>query len=155
MIGVTAACLMIERRKYREVGGLDETMKVAYNDVDFCFKLIEAGYYNVLRNDAILYHYESLSRGLDEQDDNKWERLLCEKEKLYEKHPAMESRDVFYHKNLIDNDSHYACNFKFDYENNLKTTEIFVENAGKLAEAETGVLELTIDRAEKQHKIYR
>ncbi|MBD5454470.1 MAG: glycosyltransferase, partial [Lachnospiraceae bacterium] len=155
MIGVTAACLMIERRKYLEVGGLDETMKVAYNDVDFCFKLIEAGYYNVLRNDAILYHYESLSRGLDEQDDNKWERLLCEKEKLYEKHPAMESRDGFYHKNLIDNASHYACNFKFDYENNLKTTEIFVENAGKLAEAETGVLELTIDRAEKQHKIHR
>ena len=155
VIGVTAACLMIERRKYREVGGLDETMKVAYNDVDFCFKLIEAGYYNVLRNDVILYHYESLSRGLDEQDDNKWERLLCEKEKLYEKHPVMKGRDDFYHKYLIDNASHYACNFKFDYENNLKTTEIYVENAGKLAEAETGVLQLTIDRAEKQHKIHR
>lgn len=155
MIGVTAACLMIERRKYQEAGGLDETMKVAYNDVDFCFKLIEAGYYNVLRNDAILYHYESLSRGLDEQDDNKWERLLCEKENLYEKHPAMKSRDDFYHKYLIDNASHYACNFKFDYENNLKTTEIFVENAGKLAAAKTGFLQLTIDRAEKQHKIHR
>ncbi len=155
MIGVTAACLMIERRKYQEIGGLDETMKVAYNDVDFCFKLIEAGYYNVLRNDAILYHYESLSRGLDEQDDNKWERLLCEKEKLYEKHPAMKSRDDFYHKYLIDNASHYACNFKFDYENHLKTTEIFVENAGKLAAAKTGHLQLTIDRAEKQHKIHR
>ena len=155
MIGVTAACLMIERRKYLEAGGLDEAMKVAYNDVDLCFKLIEAGYYNVLRNDAILYHYESLSRGLDEQDDNKWERLLCEKENLYEKHPLMKGCDDFYHKHLIDNASHYACNFKFDYENHLKTTEIFVENAGKLAAAKTGLLQLTIDRAEKQHKIHR
>ncbi|MCM1251925.1 MAG: glycosyltransferase family 2 protein [Clostridium sp.] len=155
MIGVTAACLMVAKSKYQEVGGLDETMKVAYNDVDFCFKLIEAGYYNVLRNDAILYHYESLSRGLDEQDDNKWERLLCEKENLYAKHPAMQGRDDFYHKSLIDNASNYVCNFKFDYENNLKTTEVSVENARNLAVAQEGVLQLTIDRAEKQHKIHR
>ncbi|MDE5596293.1 MAG: hypothetical protein K2J04_00490, partial [Lachnospiraceae bacterium] len=78
-----------------------------------------------------------------------------EKEKLYEKHSEMKSRDDFYHKYLIDNASHYACNFKFDYENHLKTTEIFVENAGKLAMAKTGLLQLTIDRAEKQHKIHQ
>lgn len=155
MIGVTAACLMVERRKYEEAGGMDETMKVAYNDVDFCFKLIEAGYYNVLRNDAILYHYESFSRGLDEQDDDKWDRLLREKENLYGKHPAMKNKDAFYHKALIDNASDYACNFKFDYENHLKTTEVFVENAGNLAGAKKDVLQLTIDRAERQHKIHR
>lgn len=67
----------------------------------------------------------------------------------------MESRDDFYHKYLIDNASHYACNFKFDYGNNLKTTEIFVENAGNLAGAEEDVLQLTVDRAEKRHKIHR
>ena len=155
MIGVTAACLMIGRDKYWEAGGMDETMKVAYNDVDFCFKLIEKGYYNVLRNDAVLYHAESLSRGLDEQDDGKWERLLQEKENLYAKHPDMEGHDIYYHPYLIDNASHYACNFKFDYQNNLKTIEIMSENAGNLAEAQEGVLMLTVDRAEEQHKIHR
>lgn len=155
MIGVTAACLMIEKRKYMEAGGMDETMKVAYNDVDFCFKLIEAGYYNVLRNDAVLYHAESLSRGLDEEDEGKWERLLCEKENLYAKHPTMEGRDIFYHNSLIDNASHYACDFKFDYERYLKTIEPFVENAGNLAGMTEGILQLTVDRAEKQHKIHR
>lgn len=154
VIGVTAACLLIERRKYREVGGFEESMKVAYNDVDFCFKLVEAGYYNVLRNDAVLYHNESLSRGLDEEDDGKWERLLHEKEKLYARHPGMQGRDGFYHKSLIDNASRYACNFKFDHEDNLKTTELILENAGNLARAQKGVLRLTIDRAEEQHKIH-
>lgn len=155
MIGVTAACLMVERHKYQEVGGMDETMKIAYNDVDFCFKLIEAGYYNVLRNDAVLYHYESLSRGLDEEDAGKWERLLLEKENLYAKHPGMEAYDAFYHKNLIDNASHYACNFKFDYENNLKVVELSAASAENFAEALEGVLQFTLDRAEEQHKIHR
>ncbi|MDE5931391.1 MAG: glycosyltransferase family 2 protein [Lachnospiraceae bacterium] len=154
VIGVTAACLLIERKKYQEVDGFEESMKVAYNDVDFCFKLIEAGYYNVLRNDAVLYHNESLSRGLDEQDDGKWERLLHEKENLYARHPGMQGWDGFYHKSLIDNASRYACNFKFDYENNLKTTELILENAGNLAKAQKGYLQLTIDRAEEQHKIH-
>lgn len=154
VIGVTAACLLIERRKYREIGGFEESMKIAYNDVDFCFKLVEAGYYNVLRNDAVLYHNESLSRGLDEEDDGKWERLLREKENLYAGHPGMQGWDGFYHRSLIDNASRYACNFKFDHEDNLKTTEPFWVNAGNLARAQKGVLRLTIDRAEEQHKIH-
>lgn len=155
MIGVTAACLMIEKRKYLEVGGMDETMKVSYNDVDFCFKLIEAGYYNVLRNDAVLYHHESFSRGLDEEDEGKWDRLLGEKENLYAKHPQMEGRDIFYHNSLIDNASHYACNFKFDYEDNLKTIIPVFENAGNLAGMTMDILQLIVDRAEQQHKIHR
>lgn len=154
VIGVTAACLMIAKKKYREVGGFEESMKVAYNDVDFCFKLVEAGYYNVLRNDAILYHHESLSRGLDEEDEGKWERLLHEKENLYARHPGMKGWDGFYHKSLIDNASRYACNFKFDYEENLKTTELILADAGNLARAQKGRLQLTIDRAEEQHKIH-
>ncbi len=155
MIGVTAACLLVEKEKFTEAGGMNEKMKVAYNDVDFCFKLIEAGYYNVLCNDAVLYHHESLSRGLDEVDEGKWERLLREKENLYDMHPAMKGADFFYHKDLIDNASHYACNFKYDYETNQKVTEICVENASKLANMQENVLKLTIDRAEPQHKIHR
>ena len=75
--------------------------------------MIESQY---LKN-VILYHHESLSRGLDEEDESKWDRLLREKENLYAKHPQMQSKDVFYHKNLIDNASNYVCNFKFSYEN--------------------------------------
>lgn len=154
MIGVTGACLMVSRKKYEEVGGLDETMAVAYNDVDFCFKLIEAGYYNVQRNDAVLYHHESLSRGLDEQDEGKWERLLAEKENLYAKHPQMNGKDPFYHKALIDNASDYGCNYKFPYEEQLFTTkaEPLQEELTNIVKA--GRLRLTVDRAEIQHKIH-
>lgn len=163
MIGVTAACLLLNAEKYWEVGGMDEEMAVAYNDVDLCFKLAEAGYYNVLRNDAVLYHYESVSRGLDEEDDVKWERLLREKESLYGKHPNLLGRDGFYHKELIDNASNYMCNFKFDYEKHLKTNTMIEEQMGVprnavpdvLRNVVPNVLQLTVDRAMRQHKIHR
>lgn len=154
MIGVTGACLMVSREKYEEVGGFDETMAVAYNDVDFCFKLMETGYYNVQRNDAVLYHHESLSRGLDEQEEGKWERLLAEKEKLYAKHPRMKGQDVFYHKDLIDNASHYGCNYKFSYEKHLLTTDVSPLKEQLSGKANNDRLKLTVDRAEIQHKIH-
>lgn len=154
MAGVTAACLMVSRKKYEEVGGLDETMAVAYNDVDFCFKLIEAGYYNVQRNDVVLYHHESLSRGLDEGDEEKWERLLAEKENLYAKHPKMRGQDPFYHRELIDNASDYKCNYKFPYEKHLLTTEAELLRGELTRKVDENRLRLTVDRAEIQHKIY-
>lgn len=159
VIGVTAACLMVARKKYEEVGGMDETMAVAYNDVDFCFKLTETGYYNVQRNDVVLYHHESLSRGPDEQDAGKWERLLAEKEALYAKHPGMVGRDPFYHRDLIDNTSDYGCGYKFAYGDPLYT--VSVEGLSKEAmrrmasKAVKSALRLTVDRAEIQHKIHR
>ncbi|MDE6389710.1 MAG: glycosyltransferase family 2 protein [Lachnospiraceae bacterium] len=154
MIGVTAACLMVSRRKYEEVGGLDETMAVAYNDVDFCFKLLEAGYYNVQRNDAVLYHHESLSRGLDEEDDSKWKRLLAEKENLYTKHQQMRGQDAFYHRSLIDNASDYSCNYKFPHEEQLFTVKVEPFEAELTKGLHANRLRLTVDRAEIQHKIH-
>ena len=65
VIAVTGACLMVDKKKFQEIGGFDEKLAVTYNDVDLCFKLLEHGYYNVVRNDAILYHHESISRGND------------------------------------------------------------------------------------------
>ncbi|MBD5522903.1 MAG: glycosyltransferase [Lachnospiraceae bacterium] len=154
MAGVTAACLMVSRKKYEEAGGLDETMAVAYNDVDFCFKLLEAGYYNVQRNDAVLYHHESLSRGLDEGDEDKWKRLLTEKENLYAKHPQMNRHDPFYHRALIDNASDYGCNYKFPYEEHLLTTEAEPLRDKMTGKVNRNRLQLTVDRAEIQHKIH-
>lgn len=99
-LAVTGACLMVDREKFYEVGGFDEGFPVAYNDIDLCFKLAEAGYYNVCRNDVVLYHYESVSRGLDNQDDEKMLRLAMERSKLYKNHPAFEGYDPFYNRNL-------------------------------------------------------
>ncbi|HEA1146475.1 TPA: glycosyltransferase family 2 protein, partial [Escherichia coli] len=61
---VTAACLLIRKNIYEEVAGLDEeNLHVAFNDVDFCLKVREAGYRNLWTPYAELYHYESISRG--------------------------------------------------------------------------------------------
>lgn len=63
---VTAACLLVEKRKYLSVGGLDEErLAVAFNDVDFCLKLQAAGWRNVYVPHAVLVHHESKSRGDD------------------------------------------------------------------------------------------
>lgn len=154
MIGVTAACLMVAKSKYVQVGGFDEEMAVSYNDVEFCFKLTEAGFYNVQRNDAVLYHHESLSRGLDEFDTDKWERLLKEKQHLYDKHPQLEEKDPFYHESLIDNASDYRCNYKFAYEDSLCTRKVEPLQEGKIGRIREESLDLIVDRAEMQHKIW-
>ena len=63
---VTAACLCIEKKKFEEVGGLEEEgLKVAFNDIDFNMKLLDRGYRNVLLPMVEIYHYESKSRGTD------------------------------------------------------------------------------------------
>lgn len=98
-LAVTAACLMVAKEKYREVGGFDEALKVSYNDVDFCFALYEHGYYNVVRNDAVFLHYESLSRG-KELTPEKAQQMEEERAILYRKHPKLEKADPFYNVNL-------------------------------------------------------
>ena len=65
----TAACLLIRKEIYDEVGGLDESYAVAFNDVDFCVRVREAGYTNVFTPFAQLYHYESKSRGMEDNPE--------------------------------------------------------------------------------------
>ena len=62
---VTGACLLTKRCLYEKLGGLTEKYRVAYNDVDYCLKTRDAGYLVVFDADALLYHYESFSRGND------------------------------------------------------------------------------------------
>lgn len=64
---VTGACLMTKRSVYEELGGLSESYAVAYNDVDFCLRVLARGELVVYDADAALYHYESFSRGSDER----------------------------------------------------------------------------------------
>ena len=67
--GDTAACLLIRREIYDEMNGLDESYAVAFNDVDFCVRVREAGYTNVFTPFAQLYHYESKSRGTEDNPE--------------------------------------------------------------------------------------
>ncbi|KVC66623.1 glycosyl transferase family 2 [Burkholderia stagnalis] len=74
---VTAACLVIRKSIYMEVGGLNEELAVAFNDVDFCLRVREAGYRNVWTPFAELYHHESATRGSD-MDPDKYQRFVGE-----------------------------------------------------------------------------
>lgn len=98
-LAVTAAFLMVGREKFREAGGFSEELRVAFNDVDFCFRLYELGYDNVCVNDRFAYHFESFSRG-DDESGEKLERLLEERRKLYARHPLLEGVDPYYASGL-------------------------------------------------------
>ncbi len=77
---VTGACMMTKKTLFERVGGFEEALAVAYNDVDYCLKLRKEGYCIVYDAWALLYHYESVSRGSDEASVNakKHERQLQE-----------------------------------------------------------------------------
>ena len=62
---VTAACLMCRRDVFEEVGGFETKLAIAFNDVDFCLKLVSRGYRNIYLPHVVLYHYESKSRGYE------------------------------------------------------------------------------------------
>lgn len=98
---VTAACLVIERKKYLEVGGLDDgTFAVAYNDVDFCLKLHTGGYRNLYTPFARLFHHESASRGAGEKTSGGKARAMDEISALNEKWGALIRNDPNYNPNL-------------------------------------------------------
>lgn len=95
---VTAACLVISKEKFDEVGGLDEELKVAYNDIDLNLKLLEKGYYNVFVPMSELYHHESKSRGYDTTVE-KYKRFRIEEDLMYTKWNIIKE-DPFYNKNF-------------------------------------------------------
>ncbi len=97
---VTAACLVVRASVYAEVGGLDaEHLAVAFNDVDFCLKVREAGYRNVWTPFATLKHHESLSRGA-ETTPEKQARFTREVETMRRRWGAALDSDPFYSPNL-------------------------------------------------------
>ena len=95
VLAVTAACLMVAKEKFWQAGGFAQELPVAFNDVDFCFQLWELGYHNVCMNGLYAYHHESLSRG-DDESPEKLDRLLRERNVLYERHPKLQGRDPYY-----------------------------------------------------------
>ncbi|HAW52026.1 MAG TPA: glycosyl transferase family 2 [Flavobacteriales bacterium] len=96
---VTAACLLVSKQQYFEVGGFDEELAVEYNDVDFCLKLVEKGYYNVFVPDVEMYHYESLTRGHPHAN-----------RKVYKRHKKEVKLYTTRWRKFIDNDPFYNPN---------------------------------------------
>ncbi|RYE70711.1 MAG: glycosyltransferase, partial [Oxalobacteraceae bacterium] len=97
---VTAACLVVDKVKYLQVGGMDEdNLKVAFNDVDLCLKLDAAGYRNIYTPHATLIHLESISRGLDTSSE-KSDRYQAEANFMQAKWGEKVRRDRFYNVNL-------------------------------------------------------
>lgn len=103
MTAVTGACLMVKKALYEEAGGLDESFAVSLNDVDFCLKLRSMGYLNVFTPFAELYHFESISRGLDEKGASA-ERYNDESARFRKK----------WEKELAAGDPYFNPNFSLD-----------------------------------------
>ncbi|MBJ7262410.1 MAG: glycosyltransferase family 2 protein [Burkholderiaceae bacterium] len=96
---VTAACLLIRTALYKAVNGLDEQLAVAFNDVDFCIRVRQAGYRNVWTPHAQLYHHESATRGSD-LSPGKRERFASEVMFMQNRWGAILQNDPAYNQNL-------------------------------------------------------
>jgi len=99
MSAVTGACLVVRKALYLQVGGLDEHLQVAFNDIDFCLRLGEAGYRCVWTPFARLYHHESATRGAD-ADGEKRTRFLREIALMQERWGTRLERDPAYNPNF-------------------------------------------------------
>ena len=96
---VTGACLVVRRDAYEAVGGLDEHLKVAFNDIDFCLRLGRAGYRNVWTPFAELIHHESASRGNDDTPERRT-RFVAEVDYMLQRWGKEIRRDPAYNPNL-------------------------------------------------------
>lgn len=105
---VTGACLLVKKKLFEEAGGLDTGFAISLNDVDFCLKLRQMGLLNVFTPFAELYHYESISRGLDDQGE-KAARYNSESERFREKwKEILEKGDPYYNPNFSLDRSDFA-----------------------------------------------
>ena len=101
-VGVTAACLVIKKSIFEEVGGLNEQdLTIAFNDVDFCLKVHTAGYRNLWTPFAELFHYESKTRGFEDTPE-KQARFQKEIDYMQSQWGELIARDPYYNPNLYN-----------------------------------------------------
>lgn len=106
VMAVTGACLMMKKTLYDALGGLDSNFAVSLNDVDLCIRAWKAGYLNVFTPFAELYHFESVSRGLDNEGEKakrygresdafrmKWKELLDKGDPYYNPNFSLDRSD--------------------------------------------------------------
>lgn len=112
---VTAACLMVRKDVFEQVGGLEEQLKVAFNDIDFCLKVRKAGYLVVYNPNVELYHYESKSRGKEDTVEKMkrfnqeiaymqttWKDILENGDPYYNSNLALDKWDYSFRNNSKD-----------------------------------------------------
>lgn len=105
---VTAACLLVRRSAWQQVGGLDaEHLAVAFNDVDFCLRLREAGHRIVYTPFAVLLHHESVSRG-DDLAPEQVDRFQREEAWMHQRWGEQLQNDPYYNPNLTLADSNFS-----------------------------------------------
>ncbi len=101
---VTAACLVVRKAVYESVGGMDEAnLPVKFNDVDFCLRVMERGFWNLWTPFAELYHHESASRG-PEDTPEKQRRFQSEIAYMRSRWSHLLGNDPAYNPNLALND---------------------------------------------------
>ena len=106
LCAVTAACMMVKTSVFKAVGGFDEELKVAFNDIDLCMKVRKYGVKIVFTPYAELYHYESKSRGMEDTPEKqlrfsrevncfrrKWERELLKGDPYYNPNLTLNNTD--------------------------------------------------------------
>jgi GT2 family glycosyltransferase len=103
---VTGACMMLRKEVFNEIGGFDETLSVALNDVDLCLKIRDKGYLIVYTPYSELYHFESLTRGYEDNPEkkarvkeeiariqNKWGKIFNKADPYYNPNLTLERED--------------------------------------------------------------
>mgnify|MGYP001180885996 CR=1 FL=1 len=111
MSAVTAACLVVKKSVFQEVGGLNaKDLKIAFNDVDLCLKIMQAGYQNIWTPNADLYHHESATRGFEDTPE-KIKRFISEVEYMQNKWRAIIKHDPYYNPNLTITSEDFSVAF--------------------------------------------
>lgn len=109
---VTAACMLVRREVFEQIGGFDEAYAVAYNDVDLCLRLRAAGYWIVWTPFAELFHHEQLTRGHDTAPAER-ERAIAETERMRRLWPSyFEEGDPFYSPHLTLDDEDFSLRLR-------------------------------------------
>jgi GT2 family glycosyltransferase len=102
---VTGACLMVRNEVFKEVGGFEEDLPKAFNDVDLCLKIRGIGYKIIYTPYSILYHYESISRGLDNAMEADFQKAITY---MLRKWNCLNFKDPYYNVNLSKTDEKFS-----------------------------------------------
>jgi len=109
---VTAACLLMKKEVFEQIGGFDEKLQIAFNDVDLCLKIRDSGYLLVYTPYAILLHHESLSRGYEDTPE-KQKRFAGEVNYVREKWgDIIDDGDPYYNRNLTRDKEDFSIQVK-------------------------------------------
>ncbi len=116
---VTAACMMVKKQVFNNIGGFDESLKVAFNDIDLCLSVRSLNKLVVYTPYAKLYHFESKSRGIENTPEKK-ARFRSEIEIFRKKwSDILQAGDPYYNRNLTLLYEDFSLKRKIEYDENF------------------------------------